>query len=139
MWVGNTVAGAINKLILQGAGTADNHFQRASICSMSRRPVRARNSSAVSTLPRRKSRTLVVDNVLASPITVNSGGTLAGQGNISGGVLVASGGVVAPGAAVPFSTLNASGNVSFQPGSIFRVNANAAGQTRSPPSPAARH
>ena len=126
--VGSALAGATNKLILQGSGTADNHFTGFNTLDVEASGAWVWNSNSAIDATTVKSGTLVVDNVLASPITVNSGGTLAGQGNISGGVLVASGGVVAPGAAVPFSTLNASGNVSFQPGSVFRVNANAAGQ-----------
>jgi outer membrane autotransporter protein len=126
--VGSAVAGATNKLILQGSGTADNHFTGFNTLDVEASGAWVWNSNSAIDATTVKSGTLVVDNVLASPITVNAGGTLAGQGNISGGVLVASGGVVAPGAAVPFSTLNANGDVSFQPGSVFRVNANAAGQ-----------
>ena len=57
--------------------------------------------------------TLAVDNLLFSPVSVNSGGVLAGHGTISGAV--SNGGTVAPGAAVPFSTLTVQGNVSFRP------------------------
>jgi outer membrane autotransporter protein len=71
--------------------------------------------------------TFVVDSSLSSVLTVKSGGTLAGQGQVFGSVTVEGGGTVAPGAAVPFSTLS-SGNLTFQPGSIFRVNVNASGQ-----------
>jgi outer membrane autotransporter protein len=69
---------------------------------------------------------LAVDSQLLSPVTVNSGGTLAGHGTITGAVSVA--GTLAPGAAVPFSTLTVNGNVGFANGSIYRVNVGAAGQ-----------
>ena len=126
--VGSTLAGATNKLILQGSGTVDNHFTGFNTLDVNASGAWVWNSNSAIDATTVNSGTLVVDNVLASPVTVNSGGTLAGQGLISGDISVASGGMVAPGAAVPFSTLNVSGNVSFQPGSIFRVNADATGK-----------
>ena len=128
--VGSTAAGATNKLILQGSGTVDNHFTGFNTLDVNASGAWVWNSNSAIDATTVNSGTLVVDNVLAGPVTVNSGGTLAGHGIISGDISVASGGTVAPGAAVPFSTLNVGGNVSviFQPGSIFRVNANAAGQ-----------
>jgi outer membrane autotransporter protein len=61
---------------------------------------------------------------LASVVTVNGGGTLSGIGTV-GGLAVASGGIVAPGNSI--GTLNVAGSASFAPGSIFQVEANAAG------------
>jgi outer membrane autotransporter protein len=52
------------------------------------------------------------------------GGVLAGNATI-GGLNVMSGGTVMPG---NFGTLNVNGNVTFAAGSVFGVNANAAGQ-----------
>ncbi|MBO4224842.1 autotransporter domain-containing protein, partial [Bradyrhizobium neotropicale] len=63
---------------------------------------------------------------LASAVTVNSGGTLGGTGTI-GGLTAASGGTVAPGNSI--GTLNVAGNVNFAAGSIYQVEANAAGQS----------
>ena len=126
--VGSTAAGATNKLILQGSGTVDNHFMDFNTLDVEASGAWVWNSNSAIDATTVNSGTLAVDNVLAGPVTVNSGGTLAGHGIISGDISVANGGTVAPGAAVPFSTLNVLGNVSFQPGSIFRVNANAAGQ-----------
>ena len=126
--VGSTLAGATNKLILQGSGTVDNHFTGFNTLDVEASGAWVWNSNSAIDATTVNSGTLAVDNVLAGPVTVNSGGTLAGHGIISGDISVANGGTVAPGAAIPFSTLNVSGNVSFQPGSIFRVNANAAGQ-----------
>ena len=68
-------------------------------------------------------------------MTVQSGGTLGGQGTVFLNsildVVVAGGGTIAPGVASPFSTLNVTGtgNVQFNTGSFFNVNVNAAGQT----------
>jgi outer membrane autotransporter protein len=126
--VGSTLAGATNNLILQGSGTVDNHFTGFNTLDVNASGAWVWNSNSAIDATTVNSGTLVVDNVLASPVTVNSGGTLAGQGLISGDISVASGAIVAPGATVPFSTLNVSGNVSFQPGSIFRVNADATGK-----------
>ncbi|MFL6858765.1 MAG: autotransporter domain-containing protein, partial [Allosphingosinicella sp.] len=66
--------------------------------------------------------TLAVNGTLPSTVTVN-GGRLEGTGTIGG--LVATGGVVAPGSSI--GTMNVSGGVSFAPGSVFEVEANAAG------------
>jgi hypothetical protein len=129
--LGSPAAGATNKLILQGSGTVDNLFTGFNTLDVNASGAWVWNSNSAIDATTVNSGTLVVDSVLAGPVTVNSGGTLAGHGIISGDISVASGGTVAPGAAVPFSTLNVGGNVSviFQPGSIFRVNANAAGQS----------
>ncbi|MBR0898260.1 autotransporter domain-containing protein, partial [Bradyrhizobium tropiciagri] len=63
---------------------------------------------------------------IASVVTVNNGGTLAGIGTV-GGITVNAGGIVAPGNSI--GTLNVAGNVSFAAGSIYQVEANAAGQS----------
>ncbi|MGY4407094.1 autotransporter domain-containing protein [Bradyrhizobium sp. USDA 3315] len=63
---------------------------------------------------------------LASAVTVNNGGTLGGIGTV-GGITANAGGIVAPGNSI--GTLNVAGNVSFAAGSIYQVEANAAGQS----------
>ena len=126
--LGSSFAGATNKLILQGSGTVDNHFTSFNTLDFNASGAWVWNSNSAMGATAVNSGTLAVDNVLASPVSVSSGGTLAGHGIISGDISVASGGTVAPGAAVLFSTLNVLGNVSFQPGSIFRVNADATGK-----------
>ena len=126
--VGSSFTGATNKLILQGSGSVDNHFTAFNTLDVNASGAWVWNSNSAIGATAVNSGSLVVDNVLASPVSVNSGGTLAGHGIISGDISVASGGTVAPGAAVPFSTLNVLGNVSFQSGSIFRVNADATGK-----------
>ncbi|MEI9916923.1 MAG: autotransporter domain-containing protein [Methylovirgula sp.] len=68
--------------------------------------------------------TLDVNGVLASIATVDSGATLKGNGTL-GGLAIASGGIVAPGNSI--GTLNVAGNVDFAAGSIYQVEANAAG------------
>ncbi len=70
---------------------------------------------------------LDVNGSLVSAVTVNSGGTLKGNGSI-GGLTVTSGGIVAPGNSI--GALNVvNGPVSFGPGSIYQVEVNAAGQS----------
>ncbi|MGY4320350.1 autotransporter outer membrane beta-barrel domain-containing protein [Bradyrhizobium sp. JR3.5] len=72
--------------------------------------------------------TLSVNGSIASSslTSVNAGGTLGGNGTV-GNLAIASGGTVAPGNSI--GTLNVSGNVSFAAGSIYQVEANAAGQS----------
>ncbi|WP_176936753.1 autotransporter outer membrane beta-barrel domain-containing protein [Bradyrhizobium brasilense] len=72
--------------------------------------------------------TLSVNGSIASSslTSVNAGGTLGGNGTV-GNLTIASGGTVAPGNSI--GTLNVSGNVSFAAGSIYQVEANAAGQS----------
>ncbi|MDI9849151.1 autotransporter domain-containing protein [Rhodoblastus sp. 17X3] len=55
------------------------------------------------------------------------GGILGGNGTVFG-IVVQRGGTVAPGVLAPYSTLSIAGAASFEPGSIFIVNVNAAGQ-----------
>src|SRR5215470_4880792 len=69
---------------------------------------------------------LNVTGSLVSAVSVNQGGTLTGTGTI-GGLSVGSGGIVAPGNSI--GTLRVAGDVSFDEGSIYRVKANAAGQS----------
>jgi outer membrane autotransporter protein len=69
---------------------------------------------------------LDVNGSLASTVFVNSGATLMGSGTV-GGLSVASGGIMAPGNSI--GTLTVGGNVSFAPGSLYLVEANAAGQS----------
>ncbi|MCP3752929.1 autotransporter serine protease [Pseudomonas sp. SBB6] len=70
---------------------------------------------------------LVVNGNLQSAVTVNAGGTLGGNGRI--GALVANaGGVVAPGNSI--GTLHVSSDVTYQPGSTYAVEVDAAGSDR---------
>jgi outer membrane autotransporter protein len=74
---------------------------------------------------------LTVNSALTGALTVKSGGVLGGQGTIAGNVSVANGGMLAPGVAAPsdtFSAMKVIGSASFATGSVFKVNANAAGQ-----------
>ncbi|WP_242097918.1 autotransporter-associated beta strand repeat-containing protein [Sphingomonas sp. CROZ-RG-20F-R02-07] len=68
---------------------------------------------------------LAVNGSITSPVTVFMGGTLGGNGTV-GSTTVASGGIFAPGNSI--GTLNVAGNVAFAAGSIYQVEANAAGQ-----------
>lgn len=70
---------------------------------------------------------LAVNGSLQSAVTVNDGGVLGGNGRI--GALVANaGGVVAPGNSI--GTLHVSSDVTFQPGSTYAVEVDAAGSDR---------
>ncbi|MXO01327.1 autotransporter domain-containing protein, partial [Shinella zoogloeoides] len=66
---------------------------------------------------------LVVNGSLGGSLSVLSGGTLGGSGTV-GNLLVA--GTVAPGNSI--GTLHVNGNIGFAAGSIYQVEANAAGQ-----------
>lgn len=63
-------------------------------------------------------------SLVGSPITVNSGGTLSGNGT-AGTVSVMSGGVLAPANTTGALTVN--GGLSFDVGAMYRVQADAAG------------
>lgn len=69
--------------------------------------------------------TLSVNGSIVGDTTVNSGGALGGSGTV-GNVAIASGGTLAPGNSI--GTLTVNGNLGFAPGSIYRVEANAAGE-----------
>ena len=71
--------------------------------------------------------TLAVNGSIASPVTVNSGGTLGGNGTINNSVSIQSGGVFAPGNSIGTTTVN--GNLTFAAGSVYRVEADAAGNS----------
>ena len=68
--------------------------------------------------------TLSVNGSIVSDTTINNGGTLGGNGTV-GNVNVAGGGVLAPGNSI--GTLHANGNLTFNPGAIYRVQVDAAG------------
>lgn len=69
---------------------------------------------------------MAVNGSLANSVfTVANGAVLGGNG-VVGGILAQGGGIVAPGNSI--GQLNVSGNVAFAPGSLYQVEANAAGQ-----------
>ncbi|HEY4074967.1 MAG TPA: autotransporter domain-containing protein [Herbaspirillum sp.] len=68
--------------------------------------------------------TLSVNGSIAGDITVNSGAALGGSGSV-GNVDLLSGGILAPGNSI--GTLTVNDNLNFAAGSIYRVEANAAG------------
>jgi outer membrane autotransporter protein len=125
--VGST-ASTNNNLILQGSGTASNNFRNFNTLDVQAGGTWVWNSNGSGTFGQTtvSSGTFAVDGLLFSPVSVNSGGVLAGRGTITGAVSAA--GTIAPGAAAPFSTLTVQGNVDFTSGSIYRVNVGAAGQ-----------
>jgi outer membrane autotransporter protein len=69
---------------------------------------------------------LAVNGSIVSTVTVNDGGTLKGNGTI-GGANITGNGVVAPGNSI--GTLHVAGDVNFAAGSVYEVEANAAGQS----------
>src|SRR3546814_8780152 len=62
---------------------------------------------------------------MVSPVTVNSGGTLGGNGSV-GSTTVAGGGTLAPGNSIGRLTVN--GDLAFAAGSTYEVEVNAAGE-----------
>jgi outer membrane autotransporter protein len=68
---------------------------------------------------------LMVNGSLVSDVAVN-GGTLGGTGTV-GGIVVNGGGTVAPGNSI--GTLNVANNATFNAGSTYQVEINAAGQS----------
>jgi fibronectin-binding autotransporter adhesin len=68
---------------------------------------------------------LSVNGSIASPVTVNAAATLGGSGTINNTVAILAGGTFAPGNSIGTITVN--GAVTFNAGSIFRVEASAAG------------
>ena len=71
--------------------------------------------------------TLAVNGSIASPVTVSAGGTLGGNGTINNSVSIQSGGAFAPGNSTGATTVN--GNLTFAAGSVYRVEADAAGNS----------
>ncbi|RDJ27830.1 hypothetical protein DWF00_13000, partial [Bosea caraganae] len=70
---------------------------------------------------------LAVNGSLAnSPVTVQSGGTLGGNGTV-GTLIVQSGGIVAPGNSIGTITVN--GSVTLAPGSIYQVEVDGSGRS----------
>ncbi len=70
--------------------------------------------------------TLDVNGALASAVFVTSDGMLMGNGTV-GGLVASSGGAIAPGNSI--GMLNVAGGVTFDQGSFYLVEANAAGQS----------
>ena len=68
--------------------------------------------------------TVVMNGSTTATATVNAGGMFGGSGSV-GGLTVASGAIIAPGNSI--GTLTVNGALTFNPGSIYRVEADAAG------------
>ncbi|MCJ2013203.1 autotransporter domain-containing protein [Methylobacterium sp. J-076] len=69
---------------------------------------------------------LSANGTIGGAVIVNAGGVLGGTGTV-GGLAALSGGTVAPGNSI--GTLTVAGNATFAPGSVYQVEANAAGQS----------
>ncbi len=74
-----------------------------------------------------KSGMLSINGSVASRVVVDAGGTLGGTGHIDGDVVVRDGGTYAPGNSIGHQVLNAA--LHFDPGAVFGVEVNAAGQS----------
>ena len=72
--------------------------------------------------------TLNLTGTLASAVSVGDGALLTGTGT-AGGLVVRSGAAVAPGLVGTLGTLSVAGNVLFAPGSLYRIDADAAGRS----------
>ena len=70
--------------------------------------------------------TLQVNGQVGGSVVVRSGARLQGTGTV-GATTIASGGVLAPGNSI--GTITVAGDLTFQPGSIYQVEINAAGQS----------
>ncbi|HEX2654742.1 MAG TPA: autotransporter domain-containing protein, partial [Xanthobacteraceae bacterium] len=133
--VGSVAGGAVNNLVLQGNGTANNKFLNFTSLNMAGGSAWILNATSADVGTGAINGTLVVgDNAhpaarLTGALSVNAGGALAGQGTVNGNINVMNGGMIVPGAATAFSTLNVNGNVSFAAGSTFQVNVNSPGQS----------
>lgn len=71
--------------------------------------------------------TLAVNGSIASPVTVIAGGTLGGNGIINNSVSIQPSGAFAPGNSIGTTTVN--GSLTFAAGSVYRVEADAAGNS----------
>jgi outer membrane autotransporter protein len=70
--------------------------------------------------------TILVNGILSGALSVDNAGRLKGNGTV-GTTTVTSGGTVAPGNSI--GTLNIVGDVTFNPGSVYEVEADAAGSS----------
>ena len=70
--------------------------------------------------------TLAVNGILAGTLNVNNGATLSGTGTV-GNVTINSGGILNPGNSI--GTLTVNGDLNFAAGSMYKVEANSAGNS----------
>jgi outer membrane autotransporter protein len=132
---GNAVGnGASTALVLQGSGVANNDFSGFTSLDLQASSIWTLNGTAAVGVSSVSGTVVVGDGghpsaaLATAGMNLNSGAMLAGQGTVSGNLSIATGAIVAPGLAMPFSTLHVNGNASFASGSLFKVNAGAAGQ-----------
>jgi uncharacterized protein with beta-barrel porin domain len=122
---GSTAGGATNALILQGIGTANNSFVNFNTLDKQASGLWALNSSPTIGATTVDGGTLAIGDAghagatLTSPVSVNSGGALAGFGAAIGNVSLANGGAVQGGVPGTIGTLNISGNLTFNSGGIL--------------------
>jgi len=125
-------AGATNNLILQGSGTLTNNFVGFNSLDMTGASWTLNGNSEVGTVTMNGAQLVVGNSAnpnanLTGEVTVANSSTLEGAGTITGNIHVMPNGFVNP-LTNFFGAFRVTGNATFEPGSIFSVNANAAGQ-----------
>ena len=125
---GSLSTGTINQIIVNTEGQAFASFYGAALSYWSRINLYAAVgyfSGVTGTL------SLASNDVVTTPVTVASGGTLGGTGTIVGATTIAAGGALAPGlyntagAATGPGALTINGALTFAPGSTFGVQVGA--------------
>ena len=132
--VGSSAAGATNKLVLQGIGTANNNFLNFTALDVQGHWTLNGNAS-VGTAAINVARLTIGDAdpghdsaVLIGDVVVSNLSTLTGRGTIAGNVNVMGGGFLDTSLLANFAALRVSGNVTFQNSSIYVVKVNSSGQ-----------
>jgi uncharacterized protein with beta-barrel porin domain len=122
---GSTAGGATNALVLQGSGTANNGFVHFTTLDVQASGTWTLNSSSAIGATTIDSGTLAIGDAghpgatLTSPVSVNAGGTLAGDGTVIGNVTVANAGAVQGGLPGTIGALQVNGNLTFNSGGIL--------------------
>ncbi len=121
--VGSAAAGAINNLVLQGSGTANNNFENFNSLEVQNVANWKLNGDAtVGAVTLQADANLAINAVLTgTTVTVNPAAQVFGVGTIKGDVV--NKGQLSPGPSGGFGTLTVTGNVGFTSGSTLFINA----------------
>ena len=118
-----STASTTNALILQGSGEADNNFVNFDTLDVQASGVWTLGGNSAIGATTVQTGTLNVSGVLSSPVTVDSGGALAGPGAV-GNVSILSGGIFHPGSGVAGSSMTVNGTLGLAAGSTYVVDIN---------------